>query len=412
MSPRISSRPDLLLTLAGQDVKDSQKKVSGMRHLTIIPLIERKPEEKPLLPCCAPLKNAQISRPVFDQSFVIGRVAAANGDVPLISTTITPRDRLRDGLARWGWQRMNYKLDAGLYAVGKPDHGSAVLVSANYMYSFNRLRENLGGRNLWLLVLDTGGINVWCAAGKGTFGTAELTKRIEQSGLKDIVSHRRLIVPQLGAPGVAAHLVKRYSGFAVSYGPIRAVDVPGYLDSGQVVRPAMRRVTFNLRERLALIPVELVVALKATVIIAAAALLIAGLTGPVAFGSNLVRYGGWAALVLLVALLAGTVLAPILLPYLPGRSFSLKGAVLGLPVAILLLLVSSHPLSGWPDLLEAMSSIVVIMVLTSYLTMNFTGSSTYTSLSGVRKEMKWALPIQIGGAIVGVVIWVASLLVR
>lgn len=160
MSPRISSRPDLLLTLAGQDVKDSQKKVSGMRHLTIIPLIERKPEEKPLLPCCAPLKNAQISRPVFDQSFVIGRVAAANGDVPLISTTITPRDRLRDGLARWGWQRMNYKLDAGLYAVGKPDHGSAVLVSANYMYSFNRLRENLGGRNLWLLVLDTGGINV------------------------------------------------------------------------------------------------------------------------------------------------------------------------------------------------------------------------------------------------------------
>lgn len=383
-----------------------------MQRLTKIPVIPKTTNGKSGLPCCAPPTNAPIGRPAFGQSFVIGRVATPRGDVPQISTTVTRRERHRDWLARWGWQRMNYRLEPGLYAVGEPDAQSPVLVGANYMYSFNRLRENLAGRHLWLLVLDTAGINVWCAAGKGTFGTAELVKRIEMSGLKDIVAHRRLIVPQLGAPGVAAHRVKKSCGFAVSYGPIRAADIPGYLDSGQVVRPAMRQVTFNLRERLVLIPVELVVALKATVIIAIAAMLISGLAGPAAFGANLLQFGSWAVLVLLTALLAGTVLAPLLLPYLPGRAFALKGAVLGLFLAILLLLVSGHPLSRWPDTLEAIATILVITVLTSYLAMNFTGSSTFTSLSGVKKEMRWALPVQIGGAIIGAGLWLASLLIR
>jgi acetyl-CoA decarbonylase/synthase complex subunit gamma len=40
--------------------------------------------------------------------------------------------------------------------------------------------------------------------------------------------------------------------------------------------------------------------------------------------------------------------------------------------------------------------------------MNFTGASTYTSLSGVRKEMRWALPFQIGAGVVGLFLWIGS----
>jgi acetyl-CoA decarbonylase/synthase complex subunit gamma len=40
--------------------------------------------------------------------------------------------------------------------------------------------------------------------------------------------------------------------------------------------------------------------------------------------------------------------------------------------------------------------------------MNFTGASTYTSLSGVRKEMRWALPMEIGAGIVGLGLWLGS----
>ena len=108
---------------------------------------------------------------------------------------------------------------------------------------------------------------MWCAAGKGTFGTEELVRRIESSGLEHIVAHRQLILPQLSGPGVAAHQVKKLSGFKVIYGPIKAADLPVFLDAGLKATPDMRRKTFTVRERIVLIPVELVNALKWSLII-------------------------------------------------------------------------------------------------------------------------------------------------
>ena len=178
--------------------------------------------------------------------------------------TYTRQDHWGTVKARFGVGRMDYAVDPGLYALGNPDGDSPVFVSANYKMSFDELRSSLPGRNGWILVLDTDGINVWCAAGKGTFGTDELVRRIEATGLKKLVRHRKLILPQLAGPGVSAHQVKTRSGFTVQYGPIRAQDLPAYLDSGLKATPEMRRKTFTLKERAVLIPVELVEALKPT----------------------------------------------------------------------------------------------------------------------------------------------------
>ena len=81
-----------------------------------------------------------------------------------------------------------------------------------------KYRKNLNELDAWLLILDTKGVNVWCSAGKGTFGTKELVHRIQAASLGSVVKHRRLILPQLGATGAAAHLVKEESGFTVIYG--------------------------------------------------------------------------------------------------------------------------------------------------------------------------------------------------
>jgi len=178
---------------------------------------------------------------------------------------------------------MDYSIDPGLYALGKPDRESPVLVSANYKMSFDALRSALPGRDLWIMALDTKGINVWCAAGKGTFGTEELAGRIESSGLKEVVSHRSLILPQLGAPGVAAHTVKKLSGFGVRYGPIMAADLPAYIDAGFKAASKMRLKTVPLRERAVLIPVELVETIKPTLIIAPVLFLLGGIGGPAGF---------------------------------------------------------------------------------------------------------------------------------
>ena len=129
--------------------------------------------------------------------------------MPQVSSSLVWADRWGTIKARWGINRMHYTIEPGLYALGKPNGQSPVFVTANYKMSFDRLREALPGRDAWILVLDTKGINVWCAAGKGTFGTTELVSRIESSGLKQVVSHRELILPQLSGPGVAAHEVKK-----------------------------------------------------------------------------------------------------------------------------------------------------------------------------------------------------------
>ena len=123
--------------------------------------------------------------------------------------------------------------------------------------SFDRLRKELAGFDAWILVLDTKGINVWCAAGKGAFGTGEIVHRIEATGLAGLVSHRTLILPQLGAPGVAANEVLKKSGFRVIYGPVRASDLKVFIEAGMKATKDMRAVKFDFMDRLVLTPVEL-----------------------------------------------------------------------------------------------------------------------------------------------------------
>ena len=150
-----------------------------------------------------------MSPPRIDQPFVVGVIDTQAGQVPCISSVLTFKDNFGAVKVRFGIGRMHYTVDPGLYALGTPGPDDPVFVSANYKLSFDRLREALPGRNGWILVLDTKGINVWCAAGKGTFGTEELLQRISSSNLEKIVNHHTLILPQLAGPGVAAFEVKK-----------------------------------------------------------------------------------------------------------------------------------------------------------------------------------------------------------
>lgn len=328
--------------------------------------------------------------------------------MPQVSSSLTRKDYWGLVKVRWGVGRMRYRVDPGLYGLGQPDPGSPVFVTANYKLSFDRLRKALPWRNVWILVLDTDGINVWCAAGKGTFGTKELVARIDSSGLNEVVTHRTLILPQLAAPGVSAHQVKSLSGFKVIYGPICAKDLPAFLDSGLKATPEMRRKTFSLFERIALIPIELVSALKAALIVIPVLFVLSGLSGPKDFWSNTWFFGRFSAEALLGAIVAGTVLTPMLLPWLPGRAFSLKGLSLGLLSALALTLSRGFDLGIGSDRFEVLAWFLLVPAVTSYLAMNFTGASTYTSLSGVKKEMHWALPMQIGAAFIGFSLWLTS----
>jgi hypothetical protein len=333
-----------------------------------------------------------------------GVIKTRVGNIPKVSSRLALSDLFGSIKARWGINRMNYKVHPGLYAVGTPDNNSPVIVTANYKLTFDNVRKELADINIWILVIDTKGINVWCAAGKGTFGTSEIVSRIKKVNLRQLVSHRTIILPQLGAPGVVALDVQRLTGFKVVYGPVRAKYIKKFIRLGFTADAQMRRVEFGIYDRLVLTPIELIGSLKISIIIFGVFFLI-NLIAASTFGT--VEFCGYIG-----AVFTGCVLTPVLLPYIPGRAFAWKGWIIGLIWAI-----GVNLMNGWPGALhygglKAIAFLLILPAISSFGAMNFTGASTYTSLSGVVKEMKYALPLIIASAFMGTVIFILNIFVK
>jgi hypothetical protein len=309
--------------------------------------------------------------------WVTGFISTPAGSSPVVSTRLNVADILAGWSARWKIRRMRYRVEPGLYAVGQPGAGDPVLVTANYKLTFDRLRQELGRRNVWILVLDTAGINVWCAAGKGTFSTAEVVNRVRRVGLERVVTHRALILPQLAAPGVSAHQVRQESGFRIGYGPVRAKDLPAFMDNGRQATPGMRTVTFSLADRLVVIPVELVSVLKHFLVFLAFAA-----TFIFTLGAGTVQELARLSLPVLGAMLAGAVVFPVLLPMLPFRSFALNGWGLGL------LWAAGASAATGAGALQWAGNLLLLPVLSAAYALAFTGTTTFTSQTGVNKEIR------------------------
>jgi hypothetical protein len=192
----------------------------------------------------------------------------------------------------------------------------------------------------------------------------------------------------------------RRTGFRVEYGPVRARDLPEYLKT-HTATPEMRQVSFPLWDRMVLIPVELThLALPAVVAVVA----LWFIAGPAA---------GLAAV---TAVVGGTVLFPILLPVLPTRDFSTKGLILGIVLALpfAFLWGSAPGLQLWAQAAGAVTPLLVIPAVTAYLALNFTGSTTFTSRTGVRKEIFRYIPIMtimaVSGMVLGIALGISRLL--
>jgi hypothetical protein len=335
-------------------------------------------------------------------SFDVGSLRPVVYNIPEVSAKLTFSDYLGAIKVRWGIGRDNYTIAPGLYKVGNPGRESDVFVSANYKLSFDTLRKNLGSLNAWILVIDTKGINVWCAAGKGTFGTVNLANGIKNSSLEFIVKHRRIIVPQLGAVGVAAHKVKEQTGFRVIFGPVQARDIREFVNAGYKATPEMRKITFPFYERAKLIPVDLMYGKYKLLLAVFILFVFSGLDRSGFLFKKMIETSFFPSINVLAAYVAGIVIAPLLLPLFPLRPFALKGAFWGL---LVFLFISSF---FEVQLIERIGVGLISVSIASFVTMNFTGSSTYTSLSGVKREMKWAIPFQIAFAAVGLILFIIS----
>jgi len=150
------------------------------------------------------------------------------------------------------------KVRPGLYAVGHPDPDSPVLVTGNFDLTVRRLVRAIDGQvDAWVLVADSSGINVWCAAGGGYFTAEKVIAAVKSSHLEKVVNHHALILPQLCANGVDGWRVREETGWGVHWGPVRAEDIPAFLAARRKKTDAMRWVRFPLKDRLEMVTVTL-----------------------------------------------------------------------------------------------------------------------------------------------------------
>lgn len=150
------------------------------------------------------------------------------------------------------------KIEPGLYAVGRPDHNSSVLVTGNFDLTVRRLVKAIDTWvSAWVLVVDSAGINVWCAAGGGFLNAEKVIGALRVSELGKIVQHRDIVLPQLCANGVDGWRIRRETGWEVHWGPVRAEDLPDYISAGKVKTNTMRWIQFPLKDRLEMVTVTL-----------------------------------------------------------------------------------------------------------------------------------------------------------
>lgn len=125
-----------------------------------------------------------------------------------------------------------------------------MLVTCNFDLTVKRLKRVLKSIDVWLLVAESKGVNVWCAAGGEEFNTHSVVSAVKTCGIEDRVTHRTLILPPRGAPGINAAEVGSRTGWKVRWGPVYAADIPRYLADNYKKDEGMKRARYDLPERL------------------------------------------------------------------------------------------------------------------------------------------------------------------
>ncbi len=138
----------------------------------------------------------------------------------------------------------------GLIRIGNPDNQSPVFLTGNYHLTVMRVKRALRNQHAFLLVANSRGINVWCAAAGGHFTHHDVLSSLKISGIEGLVVHRNVILPQLAACGIEAKAIMKRTGWRVIWGPVYAGNIPTFLKNGLIKNDDMRKVRFPLNQRL------------------------------------------------------------------------------------------------------------------------------------------------------------------
>lgn len=274
-----------------------------------------------------------------------------------------------------------YAIEPGLYYVGERyDRNAPLLVTSNYHLTVFTLLRHVGSLNVRLLIVDTDGINVWCAAGKGKLSNAAIEEELAhyERGLLTGEPWLTLVLPKLAFAGVDIRGL-REEKIRPLIGPVYAKDLPAYLSQKKLTSQTDDHVVFGFLSRLFTWLPGFLQAMGYTL-------------APVLV--LVVAQGGWvsdAPLVLLGVSAVTATLYPLLFPFIPGRRFAVKGlwlaALLGLGLAGLYGVGMLETSVFVPTLLFTIASGM-------FFGLAYTGNSAVSNYSRIRAETASFLPIE------------------
>jgi hypothetical protein len=128
--------------------------------------------------------------------------------------------------------------------------------------TFKQVVKALRGRDCWLMVQDTEGWNVWCAADAHIFSAEKAAALMRAYDVNSLLKSKTVVVPRLGgriarrlseltAPSTVSEAASG-QGWRVIKGPIEARDLPAFIEGGLVTTRPMRslRRYYSLPQRL------------------------------------------------------------------------------------------------------------------------------------------------------------------
>lgn len=276
--------------------------------------------------------------------------------------------------------KRTYAVEPGLYFTGeKYDREAPLLVTSNYLLSALLVYKKIKDLNVRLLVIDTDGINVWCSAGKGRFGNAEILKQLSRYEKELLTGEKciKLVIPKFGMSGVNLRGL-REAGIQPVIGPLYSTDIPAYLANPPLKDRDRDRVIFGIGMRaFAWLPglVQYVSSFTAAAIV-------------------LALLGFKTSIFMLIALPAilGTAY-PALFPYLPGKRFAIKGLWLGAGVSVIL--AAAFHFAGGAQPIRISVYTLFTIATSLFIGLSFTGNSAVSNYSRVRKEIAAFLPFNV-----------------
>lgn len=143
-----------------------------------------------------------------------------------------------------------FSYKTGVIKIGHPDRTSPVLITGNYHLTVERVKRALKGSNVYLLIANSRGINVWCAATGGLFSNHDVISILKTSGIEKLVDHRNVILPQLAATGIERKVIKKKTGWRIIWGPVYAKDIRAFIEKKQEKTAKMREVKFPITQRI------------------------------------------------------------------------------------------------------------------------------------------------------------------